>query len=222
MDPTYHPSPTAHSSSAAPPPPPAAPRAAQPYLGCRPSFYHPTIISSSLIPLLTSPQPSMALTPLTPSLLCRPPLSDAPPGPYKRAMRTPTLTAPHPLSPELFRALLRPRDELKPPPFVVSGAPPLCHPSVAGEHLPSTASTGSSSPSITGKHPRAPAPARRTLVRCRRALCPRSIVDRRCPRSTAPWTRSTEFSVENLILKSVISGILQRSPSGFPKLTRSP
>jgi hypothetical protein len=36
------------------------------------------------------------------------------------------------------------------------------------------------------------------------------------PRSTAPWTQSMEFSVENLIRKSVISGILQRSPSGFP------
>ncbi len=38
--------------STVPPPPPAAPRAAQPYLGCRPSFYHPTIISPSLIPPL--------------------------------------------------------------------------------------------------------------------------------------------------------------------------
>jgi hypothetical protein len=44
--------PQAHPSSAAPPPPPAPPRAAQPYLRCRPSFYHPTIISPSLIPPL--------------------------------------------------------------------------------------------------------------------------------------------------------------------------
>jgi hypothetical protein len=123
------------------------------------------------------------------------------------------LTAPHPLSPELFRTLLHPHDELKPPPLVVSGAPPLRHPSVAGEHLPSTASTGLSSPSIVGEHRRFPALARHTPVRRRRALC---------PRSTAPWTRSTEFSVENLIQKSVISGILQRSPLGFPKLTCSP
>jgi hypothetical protein len=112
-------------------------------------------------PLITSPPPSMALTPLTPPLLPWPPSLVLPLGPYKRAMRPPTLTAPHPLSPELFCAVLRPRDELKPPPFVASGAPPLRHPSVAGEHLPSTASTGLSSPSIVGEHRQAPAPARR-------------------------------------------------------------
>jgi hypothetical protein len=83
-------------------------------------------------------------------------------GPYKRAMRSPTLTAPHPLSPKLFRALLRPHDGLKPSLFVASGARPLRHPSVAGEHLPSTASTGSSSPSIADEHRRAPAPVHRT------------------------------------------------------------
>jgi hypothetical protein len=218
---TCHPSPPAHPSSAVPPPPPAAPRAAQPYLECHPSFYHPAIIFPSLIPLLTSPPPSMVLTPLTPPLL--PPTTPLrrSPDPYKRAMRPPTLTAPHPLSPELFCTLLRPRDELKPPLFVASGAPPLRHPSVTGEHLPSTASTGSSSPSIIGEHRRASAPACRTPVRHRRALCPWSTVDRRCPRSTAPWTRSMEFSVENLIRKLVISGILQRGPSVFPKSTRS-
>jgi hypothetical protein len=74
------------------------------------------------------------------------------PGPYKRAMRPPTLTAPHPLSPELLRDLVRPGNELKPPPFAASGAPPRYHSSVTGEHLLSTASTDSSSPSITGKH----------------------------------------------------------------------
>jgi hypothetical protein len=139
-------------SSAASLPPPAAPRAAQPYLRCHPSFYHPAIISPSLIPLLTSPPPSMAVTPLTPPLLPLATPLRCSPGPYKRAMRPSTLTAPHPLSPELFRALLRPRDELKPLPFVASGAPPLRHPSVTGEHLPSTATTGSSSPSIAGEH----------------------------------------------------------------------
>jgi hypothetical protein len=200
----------------------ATPRAAQPYLGRYPSFYHPAIISPSLIPVLTLPPPSIVLTPLTPPLLSL----DTPlwrsPGPYKRAMRPPTLTAPHPLSPELFRTLLRPRDELKPPSFVASGAPPLHHTSVAGEHLLSIASTGSSSPSIASEHWRAPAPARRTPVRRRHALCPSSTVDRHYPRSTAPWTRSMEFSVENLIRKSVISGILQRDPSVFPKTTRGP
>jgi hypothetical protein len=49
-------------------------------------------------------------------------------------MRPPDLTAPHALSPELLRALLRPRDELKLSPFVASGAPPRCHSSVTGEH----------------------------------------------------------------------------------------
>jgi hypothetical protein len=183
VDPTCHPSPPARSSLAAPPPPPAAPRAAQLHLECRPSLYHPAITPPSLIPLLTLPPPSMVLMPLTPPLL--PPATPlrCSPGPYKRAMTPPALTALHPLSPELFRALLHPRDELKPPPFVASGALPLRHPSITSEHLPSTASTGSSSPSITGEHRRAPAPARH-----RRALC---------PRSTAPWTRSTEFSVEN-------------------------
>jgi hypothetical protein len=106
----------------------------------------PCRIATSLIPLLTSPLPSMALMPLTPLLL---PLATPlwrSPGPYQRAMRPPTLTAPHPLSPELFRALLHPRDELKLLLFVASGVPSLRHPSVAGEHLPSTASTSSSSP----------------------------------------------------------------------------
>jgi hypothetical protein len=187
VDPTCHPSPPTRLSLATPPPPPAAPRATQRHLGRRPSLYHPTITSPSLIPLLTSPSPSMALTPLTPPLLPRPPLSGAP------------------LPSELFCALLHPCDELKLPPFVASGAPPLRHPSVVGEHLPSTASTGSFFPSIAGEHGRAPAPARRAPVRCRRTPCPRSIVDLRCPRSTAPWTRSIEFSVENLIRKSVIS-----------------
>jgi neural Wiskott-Aldrich syndrome protein len=109
--PTCHPSPPARPSSAAPPPPPAAPHAAQPYLRCHPSFYHPAIISPSLIPLLNSPPPSMALMPLMPPLL--PPATPLrhSPGPYKRAMRPLTLTAPH--------------DELKPPLFVASGAPPL-------------------------------------------------------------------------------------------------
>jgi hypothetical protein len=197
MDPTYHPSPLARLSSAALPPPPAAPHAAQLHLGCHPSLYHPAITPPSLIPLLTSPPPSMALTPLTPLLL--PPATPLrrSPGPYKRAMRLPTLTANNPLSPKLFRALLRPRDELKPPPFIASGAPPLRHPSVGSEHLPSTALTGSSSASIAGEHRRAPAPAHRTSARRHRALCPRSTVDRRCPRSTAPWTRPTEFSIEN-------------------------
>jgi hypothetical protein len=89
----------------------------------------------------TTPAPSMALTQLMPPLL--PPATPLrrSPGPYKRAMITPALTAPHPLPPEL-----------KPPLFVASGAPPLRHPSVAGEHLPSTTSTGSSSPSVAGEH----------------------------------------------------------------------
>jgi hypothetical protein len=163
-------SPPARPSLAMPPPPPDAPRAAQLHLGCRPSLYHPAITSPSLIPLLTSPPPSMALTPLTPPLLLRPLLSGAPPGPYKREMRPPALTAPHPLPSELFRALLHPCDEIKPPPFVASGAPPLRHPSVVGEHLPSTASTGSFFPSIAGEHGRAPAPARHAPVRHHRTV----------------------------------------------------
>jgi hypothetical protein len=175
-----------------------------------------------LNPSLNLAPPSIVLTPLTPPLLSLDTPLRCSPGPYKRAMRPPTLTAPHPLSPELFRTLLRPRDELKPPSFVASGAPPLHHTSVAGEHLLSIASTGSSSPSIASEHWRAPAPARRTPVRRRHALCPSSTVDRHYPRSTAPWTRSMEFSVENLIRKSVISGILQRDPSVFPKTTHGP
>jgi hypothetical protein len=152
----------------------------------------------------------------------RPPLSGAPLGPYKRVMRPSALTARHPLPSKLFRALLHHHDELKPPPFVASGVPPLRHPSVTGEHLPSTASTGSFFPSVTSEQRRAPAPARRASVRRRRALCPRSTVDPCCPWSAAPWTRSTEFFVVNLIRKSVISGILQRGPSVSLKLTRSP
>jgi hypothetical protein len=113
-----------------------------------------------------------------------------PPGPYKRAMRPPALTAPQPLSSELLRTLHRPRDELKPPPFVASGAPPHCHSSVTGEHLPSTATTSSSSPSVTGEHRRALAPALRAAVRRRRPSL-------RGPLRTAPWTRSMEFPVEN-------------------------
>jgi hypothetical protein len=54
-------------------------------------------------------------------------------------MRPPDLTAPHPPSPELLRAVLRPREKLKPPPFIASGALPLRHPSFTGEHIPSTA-----------------------------------------------------------------------------------
>jgi hypothetical protein len=88
-------------------------------------------------------------------------------------MRPPVLTAPHPLSPELLRVLLLPRDELKPPPFAASGAPPLHHCPGTSEHLPRTASTSSSSSSVTGEHRRAPAPARRALVRRCRTLCPR-------------------------------------------------
>jgi hypothetical protein len=125
MDPTCHPSPPARLSSAVPPPPPAAPHTAQPYLRCHPSFYHPTIISPSLIPPLNLAPAfnevnaiNAAITPPATSLRRSP-------GPYKRAMRPPTLTAPHPLSPELFRALLRPRDELKPPPFIASSAQPF-------------------------------------------------------------------------------------------------
>jgi hypothetical protein len=139
----------------------------------------------------TTPAINVAITPPATPLRCSP-------GPFKMAMRPPTLTAPHPLSPELFRALLHPRDELKPPPFVASGAPPLCHPSIAGENLISTASTGSSSPSLpasTGKLQR--------------------------PRATRRRGAATP-SVENLIRKSVILEILQRSPSGFPKFTPSP
>jgi hypothetical protein len=113
-----------------------------------------------LIPLLTSPPSSMALKPLTPPLL--PPATPlwCSPGPYKRSMRPPTLTAPHPHSPLLLRTLLRPRDELKPPAFAASGAPPRCHSSVTDEHLPSTALTGSSSPSVTSELQR-PRAARR-------------------------------------------------------------
>jgi hypothetical protein len=96
-------------------------------------------------------------------------------------MRPPALTAPHPLSPELLRALLHPRDELKPPPFAAFGAPPLRRCLGTGEHLPSIASTGSSSSSVTGEHRRAPAPARHTPARHRRALCP-------CHPSP-PWTQ---------------------------------
>jgi hypothetical protein len=59
-------------------------------------------------------------------------------------------------------------------------------------------------------------------VRHHHTLYLRSTVDRLCPWSTAPWTRSTEFSVENEIQKSVISGILQRGPSVSLKSTRSP
>jgi hypothetical protein len=143
---------TSGPPEAAPPPPPAAPRAAQPHQGCRPSFYHPTIISPSLIPPLNLANAFNGINAINAAVTPPATLSGAPPGPNKRAMRPPTLTTPHPLSPELFRALLRPRDELKPPPFVASGAPPLRHPSVAGEHLPSTASTGLSSPSIVGEH----------------------------------------------------------------------
>jgi hypothetical protein len=91
------------------------------------------------------------------------------PDPYKRAMRPSALTAPHPLSPELFHTLLRRRDELKMPPFIASGASPLRQPSVADEHLPSTASTGSSSPSIPSELRRAPAPA------CRRGAAAPSV-----------------------------------------------
>jgi hypothetical protein len=47
------------------------------------AFTTPPSLSPSLIPLLTSPPPSMALTPLTPSLLPRSPLSGAPPAPIK-------------------------------------------------------------------------------------------------------------------------------------------
>jgi hypothetical protein len=135
------------------------------------AFTTPPSLPPSLTPLLTSPLPSMALMPLTPPLL--PPATPLwrSPGPYKRAMRPPALTAPHPLPPELFHALLRPRDELKPPPLVASGAPPLRHPSVAGDHLPSTASTGSSFPSIVGENRRASSPVHRTPARRRRALC---------------------------------------------------
>jgi hypothetical protein len=115
----------------------------------------PAIISPlpPLIPLLTSPPSSMVLKPLTLPLLAPGHPSLVPPSPYKRAMRPPlSLTAPHALSYELFHTLLRPHDELKPPLFIASGAPPRCHNSVTGEHLPSTTSTGSFSPSVTGEH----------------------------------------------------------------------
>jgi hypothetical protein len=113
-----------------------------------------------LIPLLTSPSSSMALKSLTSPLLppTTPPRRS--PNPYKRVMRPSALAVPHPLPLELLRALFYPRDELKPPPFAASSAPPRCHSFVTGEHLPSTASTGSSSPSVTDEHQRAPAPAR--------------------------------------------------------------
>jgi hypothetical protein len=175
------------------PSPLATPRRPAPPSDAARAITRPAIIPPPLIPLLTSPPSSMVLKPLTSSLL--PPATPLrrSPGPYKRVMRPPDLTAPHPLSPELIRN----RDELKPPPFVASGAPPLRHPSVTGEHLPSTTSTGSSSPSVTGEHRRALAPARHAPTRRCRALCPWSTVDRRCPRSTAPWTWSTKFSVEN-------------------------
>jgi hypothetical protein len=102
MDPTCHPSPPARPSSAAPPPPPAAPRAAQPYLGCHPSFYHPAIISTSLIPPLNLTPAfngvntiNAAVTPPATPLWCSP-------GPYKRAMRPPTHTHLIPSLPSSF------------------------------------------------------------------------------------------------------------------------
>jgi hypothetical protein len=63
-------------------------------LRCRPSRYSPHHNPPPLIPLLTSPLSSMALKPLTPSLL---PLSTPlrrSRSPYKRVMRPPDLTAP--------------------------------------------------------------------------------------------------------------------------------
>jgi hypothetical protein len=102
----------------------------------------------SLIPLLTSPPPSMALMQLMPPLL--PPATPLwrSPGPYKRVMRPPALTAPHPLSPELFhapfaRATSSSRRRSLPPVRCLSATPP---PSV------STATTGSSSTSVAGEH----------------------------------------------------------------------
>jgi hypothetical protein len=111
----------------------ATPRCPAPPLDTARAVTRSAIISP-LIPLLTLPPSSMALKPLMPPLL--PPATPLRrcPGPYKRMMRPPDLTAPHPLSPELLHALLRPRDELKPSPFVASGAPPRCHSSVTGEH----------------------------------------------------------------------------------------
>jgi hypothetical protein len=123
-------------SSAAPPTPPATPHTAQLHTsGCHPE---PLLAPPSLpldFPLLTSPPSSMALKPLTPPLPspATPPWRS--PVPYKRAMRPPALIATHPLSPELLRALLHPCDELKPPPFTASGAPPLHHCPGTGEHL---------------------------------------------------------------------------------------
>jgi hypothetical protein len=98
----------------------------------------PRDVVEPLLALLNLAPSSMALKSLTPLLPPppRPPLPGAPPSPYKRVMRPLTLTAPYPLSSELLRALLRPRDELKPPSFAASGAPPLRHSSITGEHLP--------------------------------------------------------------------------------------
>jgi hypothetical protein len=165
----------------------ATPRHLAPSSDAAQAITHPAIIPP-LICLLTSPSSSMALKPLKSPLLSPATPLRCSPGPYKRAMRPPARTAPHPLSLELLHALLRPRDELKLPPFTTSGALPCCHSNVTGEHLPSTALTGLSSPSNTGEHRRAPAPVRRASVRRCRAFC---------PRSTAPWTRSMEFSIEN-------------------------
>jgi hypothetical protein len=48
-----------------------------------------------------------------------------------------------------------------------------------------------------GEVPRTGAPFRPFSCEPPQRPCPRSTVDRRRPRSTAPWTRSTEFSVVN-------------------------
>jgi hypothetical protein len=63
-------------------------------LRCRPRRYSPHHHFPPLIPLLTSPPSSMASKPLTPPLLpLATPLRRSP-GPYKRAMGAPALTAP--------------------------------------------------------------------------------------------------------------------------------
>jgi hypothetical protein len=149
------------------PPRPATPRRPAPHLEWLPhALTCPTIKTPSLTLPLTSPS-SMALKTLTPPIPPGHP-SPARPTPYKRRAPPPDLNTPFTLSPEPLRALLRPCDELKLPPFFTAIArPPHCCPCPGEQPIefpvsPSPCCTPPTSPSTyaprAGKAPRAQFP----------------------------------------------------------------
>jgi hypothetical protein len=88
-------------------------------------------------------------------------------GSYKWLRDPQALTASFPLSPELLHAFVHPHNELKPPLFFASVAPPLCCRSCSGEHPSGTASFGLSSSTVVGEHRRALVPVRSVPARRR-------------------------------------------------------